>query len=73
MRKEKEMKKETKKGFAPIKILWTKGMLLVHISYANSIKEAEKQITNSKDWSWASARVLFWSERLGQYVTIPEN
>ena len=65
--------KEKNIGIKPIKILWMRDGQVLHISFASNEKEAEKKITESRDRRWGTAMLLFWSGKLGRYVTIPEN
>lgn len=59
-------------GIKPIKILWMKDGKILHISFASDEKEAEEKITESYDRSWGTAMLLFWSSKLGRYVTVPD-
>lgn len=55
-----------------VKIIWMIADQILHISYADTADEAEKQITNSRDRRWGKALIFFWSNQLNRYVSIPE-
>lgn len=60
------------KGIKAIKIIWMRGGEVLSISFAKDRKEAEKKITESHNREWTAVRLMFWSQRLGRYVTIPK-
>ena len=62
-----------KRGYAPIKILWMMNGLILKIGYSQNQKEAEEEISKSYNRKWGTAIILYRSEKLGRYVTVPES
>jgi len=55
----------------PVKVIWMMAGMIRQVDYFDDEKQAERVILNSRNRRWGTAMMLFWSETLGRYVSVP--
>jgi hypothetical protein len=57
---------------AAVKVMWIAADKVLRSDYFSSAAEAEKAILKSRNRRWGKDSILFWSETLSRYVSVPE-
>jgi len=55
-----------------VKVIWMQADKVRYSDYFETAAAAERFILKARDRGWGKPSVLYWSENLSRYVSVPE-